>query len=158
MLLGYRLYRCNAEGKVTHSLVISPDGKFFVYNDKGDTNLVLGEELSVEVRSVREIASIAAKLCALGAQKLNYGVANKLIESGELRGDNGDFSLSIGFRLDKNDYYTVVLPEANVYGEVSTLIMPTVDLTVVVKRKTDLEMIRHKLSRYFGFKDFTKNV
>ena len=52
----------------------------------------------------------------------------------------------------------MVLPEANVYGEVSTLIMPTVDLTVVVKRKTDLEMIRHKLSRYFGFKDFTKNV
>lgn len=158
MLLGYRLYRCNAEGTVTHSLVISPDGKFFVYNDKGDIDLVLGKELSVEVRSVREIASIAAKLCALGVQRLSCGVAIKLIESGELRGDNGDFSLSIGFRLDKHDYYTVVLPEASVYGEVSTLIMPTVDLTVVVKRKTDLEMIRHTLSRHFGFKDFTKNV
>ena len=107
---------------------------------------------------MREIASIAAKLCALGVQRLSYVVANKLIESGELRGDAGDFSLSIGFRLDKNDYYTVVLPEANVYGEVSTLIMPTVDLTVVVKRKTDLEIIRHTLSRHFGFKDFTKNV
>lgn len=158
MLLGYRLYRCNAEGKVTHSLVISPDGKFFVYNDKGGIDLVLGEELNVEVRSVREIASIAAKLCALDVQMLNYEIANKLVKSGELRGDIGDFSLSIGFRLDKHDYYTVVLPEAKVYGEVSTLIMPTVDLTVVVKRKTDLEIIRHTLSRHFGFKDFTKNV
>lgn len=158
MQLGYRLYRCNAEGTVTHSLVISPDGKFFVYNDKGDIDLVLGQELNVEVRSVREIASIAAKLCALDVQMLSYEVANKLIKSGELRGDNGDFSLSIGFRLDKHDYYTVVLPEASVYGEVSTLIMPTVDLTVVVKRKTDLEIIRHTLSRHFGFKDFTKNV
>lgn len=158
MLLGYRLYRCNAEGKVTHSLVISPDGKFFVYNDKGDINLVLGHELNVEVRSVRELASITAKLCALDVQMLSFGVANKLIKSGELRGDVGDFSLSVGFRLDKHDYYTVVLPEAKVYGEVSTLIMPTVDLTAVVKRKTDLEIIRDALSRHFGFKDFTKNV
>lgn len=158
MQLGYRLYRCNAEGKVTHSLVLSPDGKFFVYNDKGDIDLVLVKELNVEVRSVREIASIAAKLCALDVQMLSYEVANKLIKSGDLRGDVGDFSLSIGFRLDKHDYYTVVLPEASVYGEVSTLIMPTVDLTVVVKRKTDLEIIRHTLSRHFGFKDFTKNV
>ena len=76
---------------------------------------------------MREIASIAAKLCALGVQRLSYGVANKLIESGELRGDVGDFSLSIGFRLDRMIITRWYYQKSNVYGEVSTLIMPTVD-------------------------------
>jgi hypothetical protein len=154
MQVGYRFFRCNAEGDVTTALVVFPDGKHFECNPKGDIGAYFTNVLSIEVPSVKELKRILGKLQSLGLIEVDLGCYMNASVYEEFPYDESSPSLNVGFLYGANTNCIAVFPEQEAYlvTGINTQVGRVLDLVVEAKRNYDVEGIEITVSRHFWFK------